>query len=83
MANQRKKTKVHIGGYFEKSLKVQLKQTADDRGISFSALINELLENAVNQTDALHESATSADPEAAAGRTAKTIARYPALRRNS
>lgn len=86
MANQRKKSKVHIGGYFEKSLKTELQRRADDRGISVGALINEILEDAVNQADAIHEKpVTNAGPEAVAGHTAvvaaKRLVKYPPLRR--
>ena len=45
MANQRKKTKVHLGGYYEKALKEDLKRLAKEKGISLSALVEEILED--------------------------------------
>src|SRR6267142_3602715 len=49
MANQRKATKVHIGGYFEESLRGQIRLIARARRITVSALIEELLIACVDQ----------------------------------
>jgi hypothetical protein len=45
--NQRKPTKVHLGGYFEASLKARLKQQAEARGVDMSVLLEEILTAAV------------------------------------
>lgn len=43
MANQRKKTKVHIGGYYEKELKEELSRTAKAKGLSVSRVVEQLI----------------------------------------
>lgn len=47
MPNQRKASKVHLGGYYEKELKDELKKLAKDRGITMSELVDELLREGV------------------------------------
>jgi len=47
--NQRKPTKSHLGGYFDKSLVAALQAEADARGIDRSQLVAEILEAAVAQ----------------------------------
>jgi hypothetical protein len=47
MPNQRKKTKVHLGGYYERELKDELKRIAKARGIKTSVLVEELLQAGV------------------------------------
>lgn len=43
MPNQRKTSKVHLGGYYERELKDELRKLAKARGISLSEFVEELL----------------------------------------
>jgi len=43
MPNQRKKSKVHLGGYYERQLKDELVRLARQRKISISLLVEEML----------------------------------------
>lgn len=52
MPNQRKKTKALLGGYFEKPLIAELKRIAKNRGITVSALVEEILLDGVRDYEA-------------------------------
>lgn len=43
MANQRKKTKVHVGGYYEMELKAELVRSAKARGLTVTQLLERIL----------------------------------------
>lgn len=45
MANQRKKTKVHVGGYYERELKDELVKSSRSLGIPMSQLLEKLIRN--------------------------------------
>jgi hypothetical protein len=47
MPNQRKKSKVHLGGYYEKVLKEELATLAKAKGTTVSKLVEQILEDAV------------------------------------
>lgn len=45
MANQRKKGKVFVGGYYERELKDELVKTAKAKGTTVSQLLEKLIRN--------------------------------------
>lgn len=49
MPNQRKKGKVHLGGYFDKRLIEELNALAKERRIPRSQLVDEILQDALKR----------------------------------
>ena len=47
MANQRKKSKVHLGGWYEKGLRDECRRLAKEKGITLSKLLEQLIEAGV------------------------------------
>ncbi len=47
MPNQRKKSKVHLGGWYEKALRDDIRRLAKERGITLSQFVEQLLEAGV------------------------------------